>query len=133
VLDSAQLSPTQVPVSNFPDLSFVSVPLTGSESTAGTQYAIVVSDPTAEPFGGAQYLWGEGQSPFDPYTGGTALLTFDGGGFWHDAGGDMGFKTYVSPGPVLPVSKDDCKDDGWQSFPQFKNQGACIGLLGERP
>jgi hypothetical protein len=131
VLDSAQLTPAQVPVSQFPDLSFVSVPLPGSQSVAGTQYAIVVSDPTAEPFGGAQYLWG--QSHGDPYAAGTALLTFDAGAFWHDVGGDMGFKTYVSSAPALPVAKDDCKDGGWQSFPQFTSQGDCVSFLVHAP
>jgi hypothetical protein len=93
VLDSAKVTPAQVPVSNFPDLSFVAVPLSGSQIVAGTQYAVVVSDPAAAPFGGSQYLWGGSNG--NPYPGGEALLTFDGGGTWLQSGLDMGIKTYV--------------------------------------
>ena len=31
--------------------------------------------------------------------------------------------------PPTPTSKDQCKDDGWRSFPGFKNQGSCISFL----
>ena len=34
----------------------------------------------------------------------------------------------VPPG-TAPAAKDDCKDDGWQSFDSLKNQGDCIQLL----
>ena len=125
VLDTAHVTPAQVPVSNFPDLSVVPVPLPGSQSVAGTQYAIVVSDPTAAPFGGSQYLWGG--SSGNPYAGGDALLSFDGGVTWlNESTLDMGFKTYVT---VLPTSQEQCKNDGWRSFSQFKNQGDCVSFV----
>jgi hypothetical protein len=125
VLASAELAPADVPVQNFPDLTFVSVVLPPSESVAGTTYAIVVSDPTAAPFGGPQYLWGATSG--DPYPSGNALLTFDGGTSWlNQSDLDMGFKTFVRPS--VPTSKDQCKQGGWHSF-GFKNQGACIKVV----
>ena len=32
---------------------------------------------------------------------------------------------------VLPESKDDCKDGGWQQYtnPSFRNQGQCIQFV----
>jgi hypothetical protein len=29
----------------------------------------------------------------------------------------------------VPTSKDQCKDNGWQNFPQFKNQGECVSFV----
>ena len=31
--------------------------------------------------------------------------------------------------PVAPTVKEECKEDGWQPFDAFKNQGDCIQLL----
>jgi hypothetical protein len=31
--------------------------------------------------------------------------------------------------PVLPTSKDQCKNGGWLNFPQFKNQGDCVSFV----
>jgi hypothetical protein len=31
--------------------------------------------------------------------------------------------------PVLPTSKDQCKNGGWRNFPQFKNQGDCVSFV----
>ncbi len=33
--------------------------------------------------------------------------------------------------PVVPQSKEDCKNDGWTTFlnPEFKNQGACVSYV----
>lgn len=130
VLASAELTPADVPVTQFPDLTFVSVQLPPSFSVAGTTYAIVVSDPTAAPFGGSQYLWGGAGG--DVYLGGEALLTFDGGATWlRETDFDMGFKTFVTPW-VPPTSKDQCKDGGWRSFPGFKNQGDCVNFVETR-
>jgi hypothetical protein len=28
-----------------------------------------------------------------------------------------------------PTSKDQCKNDGWRNFPQFKNQGDCVSYV----
>ena len=125
VLASAVLTPADVPVQNFPDLTFVSLVLPPSESIAGTAHAIVVSYPAAAPFGGAQYLWGA--TGGDPYPSGEALLTFDGGTSWlHQSDFDMGFRTFVTPS--VPTSKDQCKHSGWRDF-GFKNQGACIKVV----
>jgi hypothetical protein len=125
VLASAEVMPADVPVTQFPNLTFVSLPLPPSASIAGTTYAIVLSDPTAVPFGGPQYFWGGTRG--DPYPHGNALLTIDGGASWIQfAGFDMGFKTYVAP---LPASKDECKNGGWQNFSGFRNQGDCVRFV----
>jgi hypothetical protein len=125
VLASAELTPADVPVTEFPNLTFVSLPLPPSASIAGTTYAIVLSDPTAAPFGGPQYFWGGTHG--DPYPNGNALLTIDGGASWLQfADFDMGFKTYVTP---LPASKDECKNGGWQNFSGFGNQGDCVRFV----
>lgn len=34
----------------------------------------------------------------------------------------------VTPLPV-PTSKDQCKNGGWRTFPQFKNQGDCVSFV----
>src|SRR5205823_5299008 len=33
--------------------------------------------------------------------------------------------------PILlaPTSKDQCKNGGWQNYPQFKNQGQCVSFV----
>jgi ATP-dependent Clp protease ATP-binding subunit ClpC len=28
-----------------------------------------------------------------------------------------------------PTGKEQCKDDGWRNFPQFKNQGECVAFV----
>jgi hypothetical protein len=33
------------------------------------------------------------------------------------------------PVPVAPTSKDQCKNNGWKNFPQFKNQGECVSFV----
>jgi len=35
----------------------------------------------------------------------------------------------VLEAPVLPTSTEQCKNRGWQSFPQFKNQGDCVSFV----
>ncbi len=30
---------------------------------------------------------------------------------------------------IAPTSKDQCKDDGWKNYPQFKNQGQCVSSV----
>ena len=32
----------------------------------------------------------------------------------------------IVPLGAAPIVKDECKEDGWQSFDPFKNQGDCI-------
>lgn len=33
------------------------------------------------------------------------------------------------PTPLLPTSKDQCKNGGWQSFGSFENQGDCVSFV----
>ncbi len=37
----------------------------------------------------------------------------------------------VTPPPVVPTTKDQCKDGGWKTFtnPSFKNQGQCVSSV----
>jgi hypothetical protein len=35
----------------------------------------------------------------------------------------------VTDTPVLPTSKDRCKDGGWRTFGVFKNQGDCVSFV----
>lgn len=35
----------------------------------------------------------------------------------------------TAPVPVAPTSKDQCKNNGWKNFPQFKNQGECVSSV----
>lgn len=41
------------------------------------------------------------------------------------------FEAEYTPAPTGPVSKDDCKNGGWESFtnPSFKNQGQCVSSV----
>jgi hypothetical protein len=44
---------------------------------------------------------------------------------------DLGFSgsLEVTKAPVLPTSKEQCKDGGWRSFGVFKNQGDCVSFI----
>jgi hypothetical protein len=45
-------------------------------------------------------------------------------------GGSGGFDLWMTTREqVLPSTKDDCKDGGWESFGVFKNQGDCVSYL----
>jgi hypothetical protein len=35
----------------------------------------------------------------------------------------------AQPVLIAPTSKDQCKNDGWKNFPQFKNQGQCVSFV----
>jgi DNA-binding beta-propeller fold protein YncE len=35
----------------------------------------------------------------------------------------------VSPLPRVPTSKNQCKNSGWRSFAQFRNQGQCVAFV----
>ena len=39
----------------------------------------------------------------------------------------------VGPLPRVPTSKEQCKNDGWRNFPQFKNEGQCITFVNHGP
>jgi hypothetical protein len=66
----------------------------------------------------------------DPYTGGTAAQTADGGSAWVsliNTGIDLAFETYVIP--AAPTSTAQCKNGGWRTFGTFKNQGDCVSSV----
>lgn len=33
--------------------------------------------------------------------------------------------------PLVPTTKEECKDGGWRDFPQFKNQGDCVSFVNQ--
>jgi hypothetical protein len=43
-------------------------------------------------------------------------------------GGDLGTFAAVF-GPQLPTTKAQCQNNGWKTFPGFKNQGDCISYV----
>jgi hypothetical protein len=38
-------------------------------------------------------------------------------------------RAVVFDAPVLPTSKEQCKNGGWRNFSQFKNQGDCVSFV----
>jgi hypothetical protein len=38
-------------------------------------------------------------------------------------------RAVVFDAPPLPTSKEQCKQNGWQSFGVFKNQGDCVSFV----
>ncbi len=99
---------------------------------SGTKYAILVFEPTHT--NGFQWSGGDG----NPYPQGAAWSNHPSDVFlppsgpWEELfasdGLDFAFKTYVEP--ALPTSKQQCKDEGWQSFgATFKNEGQCVSFV----
>ena len=39
----------------------------------------------------------------------------------------------VTPLPRIPTSNEQCMNNGWRTFPQFKNQGQCIAFVNQGP
>jgi hypothetical protein len=35
----------------------------------------------------------------------------------------------TAPVLITPTTKDQCKNNGWKNFPQFKNQGQCVSFV----
>jgi hypothetical protein len=119
VLASETVAPASVPTGAPGWVSVALSPL--APSSAGTQYAIVLSAPSADPFSGNLYFWSAKGG--DPYFAGQALLSADGGATWGGQPGDLAFKTYVaavnappdcsgvsaSPGTLSPATRDQFK------------------------
>jgi hypothetical protein len=120
------LSTTTVTLTNAV-LAFTAIPLTRLVGvTSGVKFAIVV---------GTTVLDGEVNVPQvgimngDPYAGGLAVESHDGGSTWisrPDVGNDLAFKTYVSTRPSEP---SQCKNGDWRAFMTFKNQGDCVSSI----
>jgi DNA-binding beta-propeller fold protein YncE len=43
-----------------------------------------------------------------------------------------GFGVAVSP-PRVPMRKEQCKRDGWRTFPQYRNEGQCVSFVQRHP
>jgi hypothetical protein len=59
-----------------------------------------------------------GRAPSDcslPFSGTTVTLTNG--------------RAVVFDAPLLPTSKEQCRNGGWRNFPQFKNQGDCVSFI----
>jgi HYR domain len=100
------LATASVAAASVPDAGWVSVPLSSPiSSTAGRQYAIVLSAPGAS---SASPFYGWGSALGDPYAGGDALTSVDSGGSWNPLIGpgdlrlDRAFNTYVGVPDVAP-------------------------------
>jgi DNA-binding beta-propeller fold protein YncE len=39
----------------------------------------------------------------------------------------------VAVSPLVPTSKEQCKNGGWRDFPQFRNQGSCVSYVQTHP
>jgi hypothetical protein len=112
ILSTATVAESSVPVG---DPGWVSVPFSvPAISTAGTQYAIVLSAPGVS---SASPLYGWGTALGNPYAGGDAVTSVDSGANWFPLIGpdntslDRAFKTYVAivGGDLTPpvVNVDD--------------------------
>ena len=98
-------------------------PATGATLTSAGPFLTHLGGMAVRPTDGV--IFASGGFPGDIYTvSPQGVLTFLGvTGF--DGVGDIAFTP-------LPMSKDQCKDDGWQrfNFPfSFKNQGDCIQFV----
>jgi hypothetical protein len=56
----------------------------------------------------------------DPNVGDTVVASGNGGNF------DLNESATLV---TTPTSKDQCKNNGWKNFPQFKNQGECVSFV----
>lgn len=100
----------------------VTVAITPVSVSAGTTYAIVLTDTNCC---GAGFIMAELAG--GGYPGGELLFNFGSG--WGQTGWDIAFRTYINV-PPGPTSKDQCKKGGWKSFgDMFHNQGQCVTLF----
>ncbi len=126
VLASATVPAGSVPSSN----AWVTVPLSApAPSSAGTQYAIVLSAPTTvcrsdlfpspSALSECFYRWNAGNSGFEgPYAAGGPLLSRDSGASWSSASSydDLMFQTFVTAAdataPTTTIKLDPASADG---------------------
>jgi hypothetical protein len=114
------------------DFTWVSFQFSSSVSvTAGTEYAVVLSAPTAAGFPSALYTWNFVFG--NPYPAGRLVISSNSGSVWGDFASvfddaDTAFKTYVTVLP-LPTSHFQCMHGGWSRWPAFKNEGDCVSFV----
>jgi hypothetical protein len=79
------------------------------------------------------------RAPFSgpPLPGPTSCSTFPGTFprdplFFPDFTNETG-DVVVTDAQPFPASKDQCKNNGWRNFPQFKNQGQCVASVNLTP
>ena len=99
---------------------------------SGVRYAIVLNLENPQPSDRAGWIGAVGNA----YPRGDACASFSAGVDWFCYSDpaqqqfDDHFQTFVSP---TPTSKSQCKNGGWQDFPQFKKQGECIAFVNHGP
>jgi YVTN family beta-propeller protein len=74
----------------------------------------------------------DGQPLDAPYPFGTTTITRTA---TDAAGNQSSCQQIITVVPNTPANKDQCKNDGWQSFtnPTFQNQGACVTFVEHLP
>jgi hypothetical protein len=126
----ASSSVAQADVNDSFTPTWISVPFSSpARVNAGKQYAIVLSARSISSFLEGIYAWNDVFG--NPYSAGRVVISTTGGATWGDFASvfddaDAAFKTYVTP---LPTSIPQCLDGGWESFPQFKNEGDCVSFV----
>jgi hypothetical protein len=110
--------------------------VSGSTTVTGTKTATEVSGICE--VGAAQYpstiFTGHAQGPYDATIATPQGVVSDRGA----AATDLS-DSFTSPNTITfvydetftsaPTSTDQCKKGGWRNFPQFKNQGSCVGFV----
>src|SRR4051794_26164677 len=127
----ARNTPPDPPTISGPSTAIVGQPVTFTAS--GT-------DPDGDPL---QFFWGmpagcKASGPGRPNQGPTLTCTFTAPGAVgislvsnDGTAGSTGLGTKVVR--VRALSKSDCKNGGWRSFPGFKNQGQCVAFVERGP
>jgi hypothetical protein len=82
--------------------------------------------------GGGSGFFGVGGNPLAPVVAGSG--GGGGGSNLVPPGGTQSVDTTGVPMvqisyELVPISKDQCKNGGWQNYPQFKNQGDCASFV----
>lgn len=132
VSSAAAVSATQPTLSiernceTFPGLNGVDITLAGLPPF--TDIVGTVVTPEASPF--SVGLVTDASGSYGPVSlGSQAPGTFEVTVVW--AGGTLTQSLFVDCSQ--PASKQECKNGGWQDFPQFKNQGQCVAFVERGP
>jgi hypothetical protein len=128
------LATTVLPTADAPLSQLITFPQ-HVELRSGVKYAIVVNLETPSPLARAGWTMGR-----NLYPRGEECAKFNPGienGDWFCYSAEFGypdfawfdlfFRTYVTP--LVPTTKNQCKNGGWQTFAIFKNQGDCVSFV----
>ena len=93
----------------------------GNDFFNSVPYSAVIHTPT----GNYQDTGNSDQVYADDYTGGSVCPD----NTFHCSVFEESFASSNGVSLIVPTSKDQCKDGGWQNYPQFKNQGECASYV----